>query len=89
MVNFRKLTDQANRMKDLIDQQGGSDAVKEKAFRVKDIAMGEGTLSEKAKAAADVAKERPEGAEGSAAADAPGTAEKPSPAGSTETSKES
>ncbi len=63
MVNFKKLTDQANRMKDLIDQQGGTDAVKDKAMRVKDIAVGEGSLSEKAKAAADVAKERPEGAE--------------------------
>lgn len=65
MVNFKKLSSQANRVKDLIDKQGGSDAVKDKAQRVKNIAVGQGTMSEKAKAAAEVAKERPpEGAEG-------------------------
>ena len=44
---------------DVIEQQGGSDALKEKTERVKGIAKGQGSVSEKAKAAAQVAREKP------------------------------
>jgi len=59
MVNFRKLTARADKAKELIDKQGGSDALKEKAERIKGIARGQGSVSDKAKAAAEVAKEKP------------------------------
>jgi hypothetical protein len=59
MVNFRKLTARADKAKELIDKQGGSDALKDKAERIKGIARGQGSVSEKAKAAAEVAKEKP------------------------------
>ena len=59
MVNFRKLTARADKAKDLIDKQGGTDALKEKADRLKGIARGQGSVSDKAKAAAEVAKEKP------------------------------
>lgn len=59
MVNFRKLTARTDKAKELIDKQGGGDALKEKAERIKGIARGQGSVSEKAKAAAEVAKEKP------------------------------
>lgn len=59
MVNFRKLTARADKAKELIDKQGGADALKEKAERIKGIARGQGSVSDKAKAAAEVAKEKP------------------------------
>jgi hypothetical protein len=59
MVNFRKLTAHADKAKDLIDKQGGTDALKEKAERIKGIARGQGSVSDKAKAAAEVAREKP------------------------------
>ena len=59
MVNFKKLADRAKKAKDLVDQQGGTDALKEKANRVKVATQGEGSVSEKAKAAAAVAREKP------------------------------
>ncbi|HET6832061.1 MAG TPA: hypothetical protein VFH44_12015 [Solirubrobacterales bacterium] len=59
MVNFRKLSARAEKAKDLIDKQGGTDALKDKADRIKGIARGQGSVSDKAKAAAEVAKEKP------------------------------
>jgi hypothetical protein len=59
MVNFRKLSARAQKAKDAIDQQGGSDALKDKAERMKGIAKGSGSVSEKAKAAAQVARDKP------------------------------
>jgi hypothetical protein len=59
MVNFRKLTARADKAKELIDKQGGTDALKDKADRIKGIARGQGSVSDKAKAAAEVAKEKP------------------------------
>ncbi len=59
MVNFRKLTARTDKAKELIDKQGGGDALKEKAERIKGIARGQGSVSDKAKAAAEVAKEKP------------------------------
>jgi hypothetical protein len=65
MVNFRQLTDRA---KNLFAKRGGSEALKEDAGELKDIAKGEGSLQDKAKAAADAVKEpgaKEPGAEGS------------------------
>jgi alcohol dehydrogenase class IV len=59
MVNFRKLSARAEKAKDLIDKQGGSDALKNKAERIKGIARGGGSVSDRAKAAAEVAREKP------------------------------
>ena len=54
MVNFRRLTDQA---KKLVDKRGGTDSLKEDADELKDIAKGEGSLKDKAKAAGQAIKE--------------------------------
>jgi hypothetical protein len=54
MVDFNKLKAQAE---DLIEQRGGMDALKEDAEALKDIATGKGSLSDKAKAAADAVKD--------------------------------
>ena len=59
MVDFKKLGDRA---KDLIDKRGGTDALKEDAAELKDIAKGKGSLADKAKAAAAAIKD--EGAPG-------------------------
>lgn len=59
MVNFKKLADRAKKAKDLVDQQGGSEALKDKATRVKTVAQGQGSVSDKTKAAVDVAREKP------------------------------
>ena len=54
MVNFRRLTDQA---KKLVDKRGGTDALKEDTDELKDIAKGEGSLKDKAKAAGEAIKD--------------------------------
>jgi hypothetical protein len=54
MVNFRRLADQA---KKVIDKRGGTDALKEDADELKDIATGEGSLKDKAKAAGEAVKD--------------------------------
>jgi hypothetical protein len=54
MVNLRRLADQAKR---IVDKRGGTDALKEDAEELKDIARGEGSLKDKAKAATDAVKE--------------------------------
>ena len=56
MVNFKKLADRA---RDVVEQQGGTDALKEKAQRMKEAASGPGSASDKAKAAAQIAREKP------------------------------
>ena len=53
-MDFSKLSQKA---KQAIDQRGGMEALKEDAEELKDIAQGEGTLSDKAKAAAEAIKE--------------------------------
>jgi hypothetical protein len=47
----------AGKAKQIIDKRGGMDALKEDAQELKDIAQGEGSLSDKAKAAADALKD--------------------------------
>jgi hypothetical protein len=54
MVNLRRITDQA---KKLVEKRGGTDALKEDADELKDIAKGEGSLKDKAKAAGEAVKE--------------------------------
>lgn len=56
MVNLRRLAQTAQKV---IDQQGGTDALKEKAERMKTAAQGPGSMSDKAKAAAEIAREKP------------------------------
>jgi hypothetical protein len=54
MVNFRRITDQA---KKIVDKRGGTDALKEDAEELKDIAAGKGSMKDKAKAAGEAIKE--------------------------------
>jgi hypothetical protein len=53
MVNLRRL---ANQAKKLVDKRGGTDALKEDAEELKEIAKGEGTIKEKGKAAGKALK---------------------------------
>jgi len=54
MVNFRRVTDQA---KKLVDKRGGTDALKEDAEELKDVAKSKGSLKDKAKAAGETIKD--------------------------------
>jgi hypothetical protein len=54
MVNLRRLTDQA---KKLVNKRGGTEALKEDAEELKDIATGKGSVKDKAKAAGEAVKE--------------------------------
>ena len=49
-MDIGKLTDQA---KKIIDDRGGMDALKDDAEELKDIATGDGSVTDKAKAAVD------------------------------------
>jgi hypothetical protein len=53
-MDLSKLTDQA---KKLIDERGGMDSLKEDAMELKDIATGEGSMTDKAKAAVEAVKD--------------------------------
>lgn len=53
-MDLSKLTDQA---KKLIDDRGGMDALKEDAEELKDIATGEGSVTDKGKAAVEAIKD--------------------------------
>jgi hypothetical protein len=64
MVNFKKLTDKA---KDVVDKRGGVESLKEDAQELRDVAKGQGSMKDKAKAAAEAVKEP----------GAPGSAERP------------
>lgn len=61
MVNFRRLASHAKRA---VDAAGGPDAVKQKAADLQKVAKGPGTLSDKAKRAAEVVREQEEGPTG-------------------------
>ncbi len=86
-MNFKRLADRA---KAVVDKRGGTDALKDDLNELKDIAKGQGTVKDKAKAAADALKDP--GAKGAAptpaapptpSADPPGTtAQGHTPAGS-------
>jgi hypothetical protein len=53
-MDFNQL---AGKAKEFVDEHGGVDELKKEAEKLRQIAGGEGTLSEKAKAASTVAKE--------------------------------
>jgi hypothetical protein len=53
-MNLKQLTDRA---KNLFSKRGGTDALKEDAEELKDIAQGEGSVKDKAKAAGEAVKE--------------------------------
>lgn len=82
MVNFKKLADRATKARAIVEQQvekqGGTDALKAKAEKMKDAAKGPGSMSDKAKAAAAVAKEKPNPA-APTPADSVGTTATPAP----------
>ena len=52
-----RLNDQVNRAKQVVDKRGGTDALKEDAQELKDIASGKGSAQDKAKRAADALKD--------------------------------
>ena len=72
MVNFRKLADRAKVAKRVVDEQGGPEGLKAKAERLRGVAKGGGTMSERAKVAAQVAREKPNPASEVAGDDASG-----------------
>ena len=76
MVDFKKLGDRA---RDLVEKRGGTEALKQDAAELKDIAKGKGSLADKARAAATAIKD--EGAPGEEKTKA---ADKPKPAGEPE-----
>jgi hypothetical protein len=59
-MDLKRITDKA---KELVQKRGGTDSVKEDAAELKDIATGEGSLTDKAKAAAEAIKTPGEAAE--------------------------
>jgi len=80
MVDFKRLSDRA---KDLVEKRGGPDGLKQDAAQLREIAKGQGSMADKAKAAAAALKEsgaedpaQPAGAATTPAAKAP----KPDPA---------
>ncbi len=80
MVDFKRLSDRA---KDLVEKRGGPDGLKQDAAQLREIAKGQGSMADKAKAAAAALKEsgvedpaQPAAAAATAAAKAP----KPDPA---------
>jgi hypothetical protein len=64
-MDFKKLRDRA---KSIVDKRGGTESLKQDAEELKDIAKGQGSLSDKAKAAAEAVKDP-----GSREAEAPST----------------
>jgi hypothetical protein len=72
MAGLSSLTEKA---KALFNKRGGMEAAKEDAQELKDIAAGQGSMSDKAKAAVDALKEPgakgPDRSESPSAADAP------------------
>jgi hypothetical protein len=63
-MDFKKLADKA---KETIDKRGGMDALKADAEELKKVAQGKGSLTDKAKAAAQAIKEPGEHGRGKAA----------------------
>jgi hypothetical protein len=53
-MDLKRLSQQAKR---LIDKRGGTKSLKEDADELRDIARGQGSMSDKAKAAADALKD--------------------------------
>ena len=75
-----RLSDLASKAKQIVDKRGGTDSLKQDAGELKDIASGSGSLSDKAKAAAEAIKE-PGADETSRPEAAPATAREQAAAG--------
>lgn len=78
-MNFGRL---AERAKQLVGRRGGSESLKEDAQELRDIARGEGSLSDKAKEAVEAVKEpgRPQAGEpGPSGAGEPERRDEPGP----------
>jgi hypothetical protein len=91
MVNFRNLSGITDKAKEALDKRGGTEGLKQDASQLREIAKGQGSISDKAKAAAAHLKEsggerRPaspgasEASTSSATAGASATAAPPKPA---------
>lgn len=52
-----RLNDLVNRAKQVVDKRGGTDALKEDAQELKDIASGKGSAQDKVKRAAEALKD--------------------------------
>ena len=63
MINVDRLKNIFGKAKDEVEKRGGTDALKEDAEELKDIAKGEGSVTDKAKKAADAIKEPGAGGE--------------------------
>ena len=59
MVNIKRLTDRAKVARRVVEQQGGAEGLKAKAERLRGVARSGGSMTERAKAAAQVAREKP------------------------------
>ena len=57
MVNFRNLSGITDKAKEAIDKRGGTEGLKQDASQLREIAKGQGSISDKAKAAAAHLKE--------------------------------
>ncbi len=74
-MDWKRVSDQA---KQVINKRGGTESLKEDADELRDIAEGPGTLSEKAKRAAEALREpgaHREPGEGEGSSDGPGEGE--------------
>jgi hypothetical protein len=71
-MDFKRLSQQVKR---LVDKRGGTDSLKEDATELRDIARGQGSMSDKAKEAADALKEPGAGQQPHAAEPAPPAAD--------------
>jgi len=76
-MDFKKL---ANKAKETIDKRGGVDSLKADAEELKKVAQGKGSLSDKAKAAAQAIKDPGERGQDEAAAHAGGKGHSAAPA---------
>ena len=63
MINVDRLKNIFGRAKDEVDKRGGTEALKEDAAELKDIAKGEGSVADNAKKAADAIKDPGAGGE--------------------------
>lgn len=77
-MNIRTMVALANKAKEVIEERGGTERLRQDAERLRDIASGPGTPQEKAKAAGDALKAKdapaPDVAEGSVVEEVPAVA---------------
>lgn len=59
MVNIKRLADRAKVARRIVEEQGGPESLRMKAERLRGVATGGGSVTERARAAAQVAREKP------------------------------